>query len=122
MKCRIIYHSTPSSTKLQCTGVGQLIHNKVYKVGWKTILPYNILQPNIDCTKYGVLSIYTAVTIDIDDKVFVVGRSDTKLKEFRASDSFAVAGRNSSYIGYATSFGDLVVLAISADLQDYLSG
>lgn len=46
--------------KIQCTGVGQLLHTKKYIISWKMTLPYNPLSPEIDVRTFANIEVFTA--------------------------------------------------------------
>lgn len=71
----------------------------------------------MDCTKFGLLTIYTAEMITEKDNVFILGRGDAFLSFMKASPDFYVIGRNSSYISYMKTFANLNMMVLSSDFQ-----
>ena len=62
--------------KITCTGVGSLEVGTVYEIGWKMFFPYDNYESEIDCTEFGLLTVYTAEMITEQDNAFILGRGN----------------------------------------------
>lgn len=82
--------------------------------------PYDNYQSNIDCTQFGLITIYTGQSISKDDNVFILGRDNEFLEFLKESDEYYVIGRNTSYITYMKTFANLNLVVLSSDFQDFL--
>jgi len=76
VKCVVEYAVTGSSRQIGCTGVGSLVSTTVYYIGWKMFFPYDNYESSIDCTKFGILTVYTTQKITSQDNAFFLGRSN----------------------------------------------
>ena len=76
VRCTVEYSSDTIKRKIACTGVGSLLSTEVYEIGWKMFFPYDNYESDIDCTEFGLITVYTAETITEEDNVFILGRGD----------------------------------------------
>jgi hypothetical protein len=89
----------------------------VYYIGWKMFFPYDNYQSAVDCTKFGLITVYSALTITAQDNLFILGRGDPFLAYLKSSPNYYVIGRNSSYISYMKTFANLNMMVLSSDFQ-----
>lgn len=82
--------------------------------------PYDNYESDIDCTKFGLITVYTAQMITAKDNLFILGRGDAFLKHMKSSPDYYVIGRNSSYISYMKTFANLNMMVLSSDFQEFL--
>ena len=119
VRCVVEFETDTIKRKVVCTGVGSLLSTQVYEIGWKMFFPYDNYESDIDCTEFGLITIYTAETITEEDNVFILGRGDDFLKFMKASPDYYVIGRNTSYISYMKTFANLNLMILSEDFQDF---
>lgn len=117
-----VVENAASSTNRQigCTGVGALVAGQVYYVGWKMYFPYDNYASSVNCSQFGLLTIYTTTTIGANNFAYVLGRGDTFLDFVKSSPNYIVIGRNSSYINYMTTFPSINLVVLSSDFQEFL--
>ena len=89
----------------------------VYYVGWKMFFPYDNYQSSVNCSKFGLLTIYTTTTVDSTEYAYYLGRGDDFLNYLKGSSNFVVIGRNSTYITYMTTFPKVNLVVRSSDFQ-----
>lgn len=114
------YASDTTKRKIVCTGIGALSSATTYFIGWKMFFPYDNYESDIDCTKFGLITVYTAQMITAKDNLFILGRGDAFLKHMKSSSDYYVIGRNSSYISYMKTFANLNMMVLSSDFQEFL--
>ena len=106
-----------TNRQIACTGVGALTMGTVYYVGWKMFFPYDNYQSSVNCSQFGLLTIYTTTTIDETQFAYYLGRGDDFLNYLKGSSNFVVIGRNSTYINYMTTFPSVNLVVRSSDFQ-----
>lgn len=79
--------------------------------------PYDNYQSSINCTQFGLLTIYTTTTIAAKDNAYFLGRGDSYLSYLKGNANYYVMGRNSSYINYMTTFQNINLVVLSSDFQ-----
>ena len=82
--------------------------------------PYDNYESDIDCTQFGLMTVYTAQMITENDNAFILGRGDEFLNFLKSSPDYYVIGRNSSYIDYMKTFVNLNLIVLSSDFQEFL--
>jgi len=115
--CVTEYASSSTNRQIGCTGVGALTTGVVYYVGWKMFFPYDNYYPPVNCSKFGLLTVYTTTTIGSSSYAYYLGRGDSFLSYLKSSAQFVVMGRNSSYINYMTTFPSVNLVVITSDFQ-----
>jgi hypothetical protein len=88
-----------------------------YYVGWKMFFPYDNYQSAINCSQFGLLTIYTTTTISSNSFAYYLGRGDDFLNYLKSSSNFVVIGRNSTYTNYMTTFPNVNLVVRSSDFQ-----
>lgn len=79
--------------------------------------PYDNYQASVNCSQFGLLTIYTTTTIGSSSYAYYLGRGDSFLSYVKSSSQFVVIGRNSSYINYMTTFPSVNLVVITSDFQ-----
>ena len=81
--------------------------------------PYDNYQSSVNCSQFGLLTIYTTTKIDSTQFAYYLGRGDDFLNYLKGSGSsnFVVIGRNSTYINYMTTFPSVNLVVRSSDFQ-----
>ena len=82
--------------------------------------PYDNYQSSVNCTQFGLLTIYTTTKIDSTQFAYYLGRGDDFLNYLKGSSNFVVIGRNSTYINYMTTFPSVNLVVRSSDFQEFL--
>jgi hypothetical protein len=77
--------SDPFNRKIVCTGIGSLDSSVVYLVGWKMFFPFDIFESDINCSLFGVISIYSVKMIEKTDNVYRLGRGEDFLNYMKSS-------------------------------------
>ena len=121
MVCVTEYASSTTNRQIGCTGVGALTTGTVYYVGWKMFFPYDNYQSSVNCSQFGLLTIYTTKTIASTEFAYYLGRGDDFLNYLKGSSNFVVIGRNSTYINYMTTFPSVNLVVRSSDFQEFLT-
>jgi hypothetical protein len=115
--CVTEYATSTTNRQIACTGVGALSSATVYYVGWKMFFPYDNYQSSVNCSQFGLLTIYTTKTIDSTAYAYYLGRGDDFLSYLKSSPNFVLIGRNSTYINYMTTFPSVNLVVRSCDFQ-----
>lgn len=115
--CVTEYASSSTNRRIGCTGVGALTGGTTYYVGWKMFFPYDNYQSSINCSQFGLLTIYTTTTISSNSFAYYLGRGDDFLNYLKSSSNFVVIGRNSTYTNYMTTFPNVNLVVRSSDFQ-----
>jgi hypothetical protein len=115
--CVTEYASSTTNRQIGCTGVGALTVGVTYFVGWKMYFPYDNYQSAVNCSQFGLLTIYTTTTISSTSFAYFLGRGDSYLTYLKQSSNFVVIGRNSSYINYMTTFPSINLVVLNSDFQ-----
>lgn len=110
-----------ATRQIGCTGVGALTAGTVYYVGWKMFFPYDNYESSLNCSQFGLLTIYTTTTINADSYAYYLGRGDDFLNYLKSSSNFVLIGRNATYINYMTTFPSVNLVVRSSDFQEFLS-
>lgn len=119
--CVTEYASSTTNRRIGCSGVGALTGGTTYSVGWKMFFPYDNYQSSLNCSQFGLLTIYTTNTISASSYAYYLGRGDDFLNYLKSSSNFVVIGRNSTYINYMTTFPSINLVVRSSDFQEFLS-
>jgi hypothetical protein len=115
--CVVEYASSTTNRQIGCTGIGALSASTIYNVGWKMYFPYDNYNSSINCSQFGLLTIYTTTKITASSYSYYLGRGDSYLNYLKSSSNYVVIGRNSTYINYMTTFPNINLVVLSSDFQ-----
>lgn len=84
--------------------------------------PYDSSSPDLNCSKFGLLTILSATIIGTNHTSFLLGRGDSFLSSLGSNNSnYLLIGRNYTYLNYLLSFPSAKLVLITTDFQELVS-